>query len=152
MFIDRSESGADHMLACYDYPYHWSNTENRIKHFLFTLPKDEKTNRHIFVFYLHPKAIKLPLLGPRLPHWLMQKMMRMTRTVTLEPLLGQDVWVLGHEQEGWEKFWDRPAPELSPVVREFQTLTIRKWEAYLERTRKTDDKRHLDVLAEGAAQ
>ncbi len=158
MFIDRSESGADHMLACYDYPYHWSNTENRIKHFLFTLPKDEKTNRHIFIFYLHPKAIKLPLLGPRLPHWVMQKMMRMTRTVTLEPLLGQDVWVLGHEQEGWEKFWDRPAPELSPVVREFQSLTIRKWEAYLERSRNASSKpeddgnHHLDVVAEGAAQ
>ena len=143
------------MLACYDYQYHWSNTEGRIKHFLFTLPKDEKSNRHIFIFYLHPRAIKLPLpfskKGPRLPLWLMQKMMTMTRYVTLQPLLGQDVWVLGHEQQGWEKFWDRPAPELSPVVREFQTLTIRKWEAYLQRTR-TDERRHLDVLAEGAAQ
>ncbi len=159
VFIDRSESGADHMLACYDYPYHWSNTEDRIKHFLFTLPIDEQNNRHIFIFYVSPKAIRLPLIGPRLPHWLVDKMMKMSRFMTLEPLLGQDVWIIGHEQEGWQRHWDRPAPELSPVVREFQDLTIRKWEAYLERTSsaggrtsKNDGKRRLDVLAEGAAE
>ena len=54
MFIDRGEGGCDHMLACYDYPYHWSNTQDRIKHFLFTLPVDESHNRHIFIFYLRP--------------------------------------------------------------------------------------------------
>ena len=53
----------------------------------------------------------------------------------LVPLLGQDVWVIKHEQDGWEKFWDKPAPEVSPVVKAFQDLTIRKWQEYLA-TRK----------------
>ncbi len=130
-FIDRSESGCDHMLACYDYPYHWSNTDNRIKHFLFTLPWDGSNNRHIFIFYLRPDVIRVPKLGWKLPYWLVSRMMRAQRVLTLQPLLGQDVWVIGHEQRGWEQFWDKPAPELSPVVKAFQDLTIRKWEEHL---------------------
>ncbi|MEM9457091.1 MAG: Rieske 2Fe-2S domain-containing protein [Myxococcota bacterium] len=134
MFIDRGGAGCDHMLACYDYPYHWSNTQDRIKHFLFTLPMGEDDNRHIFIFYLRPGAIRLPGLGP-VPRRLAHLMMKMTRYTTLQPLLSQDVWVIGHEQDGWQRHWDRPAPELSPVVKAFQDLTIRKWSEYLERTK-----------------
>jgi phenylpropionate dioxygenase-like ring-hydroxylating dioxygenase large terminal subunit len=131
MFIDRSQSDCDHMLACYDYPYHWSNTDGRIKHFLFTLPIDDSHNRHIFIFYVRPDTIKLPVVGTKLPYWLVSRMMKAQRWMTLQPLLGQDVWVIGHEQDGWERHWDRPAPELSPVVKAFQDLTIRKWEEFL---------------------
>jgi hypothetical protein len=131
MFIDRSEADCDHMLACYEYPYHWSNTDGRIKHFLFTLPIDDSHNRHIFIFYVRPDTIRLPLLGPRLPHWFVSKMMKAQRWMTLQPLLGQDVWVIEREQDAWERHWDRPSPELSPVVKAFQDLTIRKWEEYL---------------------
>ena len=53
------------------------------------------------------------------------------------PLLGQDVWVIEREQNGWQQFWDRPAPELSPVVRAFQDLTIRKWQEYLDSRGRT---------------
>lgn len=134
MFIDRGTTACDHMLACYDYPYHWSNTQDRIKHFLFTLPMDQDQNRHIFIFYLRPGSIRLPGLGP-VPRLVADKMMKMTRHTTLKPLLGQDVWVIGHEQEGWQRHWDRPAPELSPVVKAFQDLTIRKWSEYLDRTK-----------------
>lgn len=137
MFINRAESDCDHMLACYDYPYHWSNTDDRIKHFLFTLPIDENKNRHIFIFYVRHDTIKLPLIGPRLPHWFVSKMMKAQRYMTLQPLLGQDVWVIEREQDGWERHWDRPSPELSPVVKAFQDLTIRKWEEYLA-TRQPD--------------
>ena len=66
-------------------------------------------------------------------------------TVFVKPLLGQDVWVIGHEQQGWERHWDQPAPELSPVVKAFQDLTIRKWSEYLKR-QKTD--RRPDVAPE----
>jgi hypothetical protein len=145
MFINRAESDCDHMLACYDYPYHWSNTDGRIKHFLFTLPQDENHNRHMFIFYVRPDTIKLPLLGPRLPHWLVDRMMKAQRFITLQPLLGQDVWVIEREQAGWEKNWDKPAPELSPVVKAFQDLTIRKWESYLA-SRRTEPA-HSNVVS-----
>lgn len=144
MFIDRKDANCDHMLACYDYPYHWSNTEGRIKHFLFTLPVDRTHNRHIFIFYLRPDVVKLPILNKRLPHWIADKMMKAARFMTLEPLLGQDVWVIEHEQDGWERHWDRPMPELSPVVNAFQDLTIRKWEEFL--ARRKQDKRHRKSL------
>lgn len=136
LFIERGDGGCDHMLACYDYPYHWSNTEGRIKHFLFTLPMDRDRNRHIFIFYLRPGAIRLPGLGP-VPRFLADKMMKLSERTTLRPLLSQDVWVIGHEQQGWERHWDKPAPELSPVVKAFQDLTIRKWSEYLERKNNT---------------
>lgn len=147
MFINRSESACDHMTACFDYPYHWSSTDGRIKHFLFTLPMNRRENRHIFIFYVSPEAIKLPLIGPRIPNWLMHRMMKAQRWVTLQPLLGQDVWVIKREQEGWEKHWHRPAPELSPVVNAFQDLTIRKWEEFLARTAPKDGRVHLQTTA-----
>lgn len=156
MFIDRREVGCDHMLACYDYPYHWSNTENRIKHFLFTLPKDERSNRHIFIFYVSPSIVRVPGLGLRMPRTWVSKAMQLTQRITLEPLLGQDVWVLAHEQTGWERHWDKPGPEVSPVVNAFQDLTIRKWEEHLARRdlpmpqqrapKEKDGRRHLGVV------
>lgn len=152
MFIDRQNHDCDHMLACYDYPYHWSNTEGRIKHFLFTLPMDRTSNRHIFIFYVHPKTVKIPGLG-HMPRFISDKMMKAQRYVTLQPLLGQDVWVMKREQDGWERHWDRPAPELSPVVKEFQDLTIRKWDEYLQRARGRSGRRSLELLPEeGVAQ
>lgn len=144
-FIDRGTGGCNHMLACYDYPYHWSSTDDRIKHFLFTLPTGDASNRHFFIFYLRPGAIRLPGLGP-VPRRIADAMMKLTRYTTLQPLLGQDVWVIGHEQRGWERHWDRPAPELSPVVKAFQDLTIRKWSEHLERRAA---RRPPDVPAEG---
>ena len=132
MFINRSESDCDRMTACYDYPYHWSNTDGRIKHFLFTLPVSDDSNRHIFIFYLSPDIVQLPGVNLTLPLGLSRFALKMAHRFILKPLLGQDVWVLGHEQEAWEKFWDRPAPEINPVVNAFQALTIRKWREYLD--------------------
>jgi 4beta-methylsterol monooxygenase len=149
MFIDRKEASCDHMLACYDYPYHWSNTDDRIKHFLFTLPVDRKNNRHIFIFYLRPDVVRLPLLNRRLPHWIADKMMKAARFMTLQPLLGQDVWIIEHEQDGWERHWDKPTPELSPVVNAFQDLTIRKWEEFLARQQtKGRNRKSLGVMSQ----
>lgn len=155
MFINRAESGVDHMLACYDYPYHWSNTEGKIKHFLFTLPIDRTHNRHIFIFYFRQDTIRLPLLGPRLPRFVVQWMLNASHATTIAPLLGQDVWVIKREQDGWERHWDRPSPELSPVVGAFQDLTIRKWEEHLARA-QAKSRGRLPVAstwaAEGAAE
>ncbi len=132
LFVKHRPQDEDRMVACYDYPYHWSNTDNRIKHFLFTFPVDQSHNRHIFIFYLDPDTIKFPLLGT-LPRWAGKVMMQFARLTSLQPLLSQDVWVIGHEQAGWDSHWAEPAPELSPVVTAFQDLTIRKWSEYLER-------------------
>ncbi len=130
MFIDRSKGG-QHMVACYEYPYHWSNTDGMIKHYLFTLPIDATHNRHIFIFYFSPDMMKIPVLDRRLPRFLAQPLMTLTGRSIMTPLLSQDVWAIELEQEAYSKHWDAPVAEISPVVKAFQDLTIRKWEAYL---------------------
>jgi 4beta-methylsterol monooxygenase len=131
MFIDRSVAGCEHQTACYEYPYHWSNTDGKIKHYLFTLPIDEKHNRHIFIFYLSPDLIKIPVLNRRFPRFLQQPLTTLAGKLIMTPLLSQDVWVIGHEQDAYDRHWDAPVAEVSPVVKAFQDLTIRKWEQYL---------------------
>ena len=41
VFVDRENINTDHMDLCYEYPFQWSNTDNKIKHHLFVLPIDE---------------------------------------------------------------------------------------------------------------
>jgi nitrite reductase/ring-hydroxylating ferredoxin subunit len=131
VFIDRSKNDLSHMVAAYEYPYHWSNTGDLIKHMLFPLPIDEEHNRHIFVFYFSPEMFKLPGLGLRLPRRLTQPVMSLAGRLIMTPLLSQDVWAIDLEQQGWNAHWDKPVAELSPVVRAFQELTVRRWERYL---------------------
>jgi hypothetical protein len=70
--------------------------------------------------------------------------------MTLQPLLGQDVWIIEHEQDAWERHWDRPTPELSPVVNAFQDLTIRKWQEVLERQAKAGrHRKSLGIMPQG---
>ena len=42
------------------YPYQWSNTGDRIKHWCFVLPLDERTTRVFFLFYF--EALKIPFV------------------------------------------------------------------------------------------
>jgi hypothetical protein len=49
-------------------------------------------------------------------------------------LLDQDGTALEAEQAGYEAHWTAPLVELNPAVAQLHRLTIRKWEAYLERT------------------
>lgn len=133
MFMERSGADSQLLRACYDYPYHWSIAEGgRVKLFLFVLPRDESSNRHFFLLCMSPRSISLPgLRGWTLPFWLRQWMCDLTRRYYMDPLFAEDVWVLEQEQLAWEKHWDRPAPEISPVAYAFEDLTIRKWEQYL---------------------
>ena len=39
------------MELCYEYPYQWSNTDGKIKHWCFVLPIDGTTTRAFFLFY-----------------------------------------------------------------------------------------------------
>ena len=50
---------------------------------------------------------------------------RLTRAVAVEA-----------EQEGYDAHWDKPIAELNPCVREFQDLTIRKWEEHLAKAQR----------------
>ena len=52
--------------------------------------------------------------------------------ISIGPLLDQDGVVVEAEQEAYDVHWDAPPVELNPVVKAFQELTVRKWQAYIE--------------------
>lgn len=117
----------------YEYPYHrarfqWSNIEGAIAYWTFLLPVDERATRVFFVFCydkLRPEFSPLALghRSVRALLWLVQPAVRR--------LLGQDGFALEAEQEGWDRHFEQPIPDLNPVVAPVERLTIEKWEAYL---------------------
>jgi phenylpropionate dioxygenase-like ring-hydroxylating dioxygenase large terminal subunit len=136
LFVDRKEANTNAMDLAYEYPYQWSNTDGKIKHWLFVLPVDERTTRAFFVFYFHPDVIKVPFIPVTLPKRVMHVIMRVAREVLVRPLLSEDKYAVEAEQEGYETHFDKPIAELNPCVREFQDLTIRKWEEHLAKAQK----------------
>ncbi len=133
LFVDRRATNTNAMDLAYEYPYQWSNTDGKIKHWLFVLPIDERTTRTFFLFYFHPSTLKVPFLPWTLPKPVMRGVLRAARELLLRPLLAEDKLAVEAEQEGYETHFDKPIAELNPCVREFQDLTIRKWEEHLAR-------------------
>jgi phenylpropionate dioxygenase-like ring-hydroxylating dioxygenase large terminal subunit len=136
LFVDRNKTNTNAMDLAYEYPYQWSNTDGKIKHWLFVRPIDERTTRAFFVFYFSPDTLKVPFLPITIPPRILDTVMRVAKEVLVRPLLSEDKFAVEAEQEGYETHFDKPIAELNPCVREFQDLTIRKWEEHLARTQK----------------
>jgi hypothetical protein len=49
--VDRRRIDTNAIDLCYEYPYQWSDTDGKIKHWRFVLPVDECTTRVFFLFY-----------------------------------------------------------------------------------------------------
>ena len=129
LFVDRKRVNTNAMNLGYEYPYQWSNTDGKIKHWCFVLPVDAQTSRVFFLFYF--ESLKIPRTPFRIPKPLMALVLRISNRVLIEPLLRQDGVAVEAEQRGWEAHADEPVPDLNPAVGLFQHLTIRKWEEYL---------------------
>jgi 4beta-methylsterol monooxygenase len=147
LFVDRRKTNTNAMDLAYEYPYQWSNTDGKIKHWLFVLPVDERTTRAFFVFYFHPDMLKVPFLPLSFPRPLMAAVMKIAREVLVRPLLSEDKFAVEAEQEGYDTHFDKPIAELNPCVRQFQDLTIRKWEEHLAKTQK---RAPADEMRDGA--
>jgi hypothetical protein len=117
------------MDLAYEYPYQWSDTDGKIKHWCFVLPIDERTTRAFFLFYF--ESLKIPLTPLRIPRALMTLVLRLSNRWLIRPLLRQDGVAVEAEQDAWERHPDTPVPDLNPAVGFFQQLTIRKWEQHL---------------------
>ena len=137
LFVDHDRLNTNHMELCYEYPYQWSNTDDEIKHWLFVLPIDERTTRAFFLFYF--RSLKIPLLPVRIPRFAMRTVLKIANRTLIGPLLGQDRVAVEAEQEGYEKHWNAPPIEVNPVVREFQGVTVRKWQEHLAREAEEGD-------------
>ena len=136
IFIDRERINTRSIDLCYEYPYQWSDTGGKIKHWCFLLPIGERKTRVFFVFFFD--AFKIPLTSLKTPKWLTKTVLRIASPLLLKPILLEDGIALEAEQEGYDEFWDAPPIELNPVVPLFQQLTARKWEAYLQGQDKTN--------------
>jgi phenylpropionate dioxygenase-like ring-hydroxylating dioxygenase large terminal subunit len=129
LFVDRKRIDTNSMVLCYDYPYQWSDTDGKIRHWCFVLPIDQRTTRVFFLFYF--ESLKIPYLPARIPRPLMALVLRLANRLLIAPLLRQDGFAVEAEQEGYEAHFDAPVPELNPVIGQFHQLTVRKWEEYL---------------------
>jgi hypothetical protein len=129
LFVDRKRVDTNSIQLCYEYPYQWSDTGGRIKHWLFVLPIDERTTRAFFLFYFD--ALKIPFTPFRIPQWLMTPFLKVANRLLIRPLLMQDGLAVEAEQEGYLAHFDAPMLEVNPVIAMFQNLTIRKWEEHL---------------------
>lgn len=129
LFVDRKRVNTNAITLCYEYPYQWSNTGDKIKHWLFVLPIDERTTRAFFLFYF--ESLQVPLVGVRIPRWVMTPVLGIANRILIGPLLGEDGWAVEAEQKGYETHFNAPLAELNPAVGLFQDLTIRKWEEHL---------------------
>jgi hypothetical protein len=86
-FVDRKRVDTTSIELCYDYPYQWSNTGNKIKHWCFPLPIDARTTRVFFLFYF--ESLKIPFLPWRIPRALMTLVLRIANRVLIAPLIGR---------------------------------------------------------------
>lgn len=129
LFVDRARVNTNAMDLCYEYPYQWSNTDDKIKHWCFVLPIDERTTRAFFLFYF--ESLKVPFTRLTIPRRLMTLVLRISNRVLIRPLLRQDGFAVEAEQEGYDAHFGMPVPDLNPAVGLFQQLTIRKWEEHL---------------------
>jgi 4beta-methylsterol monooxygenase len=129
--VDHVQTNTNRMTLCYEYPFQWSNTDDRIKHHCFVLPIDRKTTRTFFLFYYDHRAFKLPLLPIRMPKRLMRPLLHLGNRLLVRPLLGQDGFAVEEEQRSYEIHFDAPMTDLNPAVHAFQDLTVRKWEEHL---------------------
>jgi phenylpropionate dioxygenase-like ring-hydroxylating dioxygenase large terminal subunit len=131
LLVNPKTTNTNSMKLGYQYPYQWSSTDEKIKHWCFVLPIDERTTRAFFLFYFHPNMVKLPLLPLQVPEWGVAAIMPLAKRLIVRPLLDEDGVAVEAEQEGYEAHFDRPMPDLNPVVHAFQALTLKKWEEHL---------------------
>ena len=124
-FVDRRRIDVNRMKLCFAYPHQWSNTDDKIKHWCFVLPLDERTTRVFFLFYF--AALRIPFTRIAVPRWLMSPLLQISNWLMIRPLLMQDGAMVEAEQRAYETQPGAPAIELNPVVIEFQRLIVAEW-------------------------
>ncbi len=129
LLVDRSKPDMDLMELCLEYPYQRGNTGNRVKHWIFLQPIDDKTTKIFFMFYFN--EVKLPLTPFHMPQPLLKWVVRLLTPLFIRPVVSQDGVACAWEQEAYDEHGGRPLVEMSPAVPLFQELTVRKWQEYL---------------------
>jgi len=121
----RREKGSNrsdtHMI--YDYPYQSAVSNHRVRSNNFMLPLDETTTK-VFTYQIWEPPERVPARVFRLA-------MPLIKPITLE-IFRQDGFTVEEEQKSYLQHGHRGMPEPNPMVRQFNALTVRKWEDYLQ--------------------
>lgn len=131
LMVNQKTTNTNAMTLGYQYPYQWSDTDGKIKHWCFVLPESERRTRVFFLFYFAPEMMKVPLVPLTLPAVVVKPVMALAKRLMVKPLLDEDAVACEAEQAGYEAHHEAPSPDVNPVMNAFQTLTIRKWEEFL---------------------
>ena len=131
LFVDRKKTNTNAMTLAYEYPYQWSNTDDKIKHWCFLLPIDAQTSRVFFIFYFSPQMMRVPFVPLGVPLPLLRLILAASKRLVVAPLLAEDGFAVEAEQVAWQEHYEQPIAEMNPAVHQFQQLTIRKWEEHL---------------------
>ncbi|MEM7549256.1 MAG: Rieske 2Fe-2S domain-containing protein [Bacteroidota bacterium] len=120
----------DKMTLWYDYPYQASNISDKYLHWLFMVPVDEKTTRCFFVFLFG--SLEIPVIRKQIPRFMRKPLIYLINKFYVIPLLGEDLWALEEEQIAHDKHPAEHHYEFSPIIKDFQVMSLEKWEEYLE--------------------
>ena len=109
--LDRT-ADAEVMELCFQYPYQWGNTAERVKHWVLLMPLDETTTKVFFMFYFN--RVKVPFTRLHFPQSLMGAVLRVFNPVFIKPVVSQDGEAVAWEQSGYDTYHGRPLVELNP--------------------------------------
>lgn len=120
------QEGLDEIHLWYQYPYQGSDIAGKYLHWLFMLPEDERTTRCFFIFLFGP--IRIPGTPLTLPRFMKPLVLTLANRMYIKPLLAEDKFALEQEQLGFDRHSDKPFIELNPIVADFQTMTLERWD------------------------
>src|SRR5690606_11581055 len=130
LFRKHRGSNESDTFMIYDYPYQSALSNKRIRSTNFMLPMDETTTK-VFTLQLW-QPLEIPLSkGRRFPRPIAQLAMPFLKPIAME-IFRQDGFTVEQEQIAYQREPDRPIPEPNPMVKQFNELTVRKWDEYLE--------------------
>jgi len=119
-------SNESETFMIYDYPYQSALSNERIRSCNFMLPLDEK---HTKVFTLQLwKEMPLPVVGRQLMRLGTKVLLPVTREI-----FRQDGFTVEEEQVAYDARPEAPIPEPNPAVKQFNELSVRKWDEHVSR-------------------
>ena len=126
VFRRSKDSDRSDTFMIYDYPYQSALSNDRIRSTNFMLPIDEGRTKVFTIQFWAP-----PKVGVRVPASLFETMaLPLIRPITKE-IFRQDGFTVEEEHRAYHEDPTRPLPELNPMVRRFNELTVRKWDEYV---------------------
>jgi phenylpropionate dioxygenase-like ring-hydroxylating dioxygenase large terminal subunit len=128
LFVNRHSVDTSHITSCFDYPYQRASTDEKIKHWCFLTPIDERTTRMFFSILFDFDSLQIPFISRGMPYFCARFFLGIAKRLMIVPLLDQDRGAVEAEQEAFDRLRDTPFLEFNPVVGMVQEMIVRQWQ------------------------